>query len=137
MLRYLISSSKTVLFRLGSQRNYCQSLYTQGQRAEKKIREYFYYIDHDGMVLLKSSSSYLTILIRFCLFITVISGWCTDKKFHILLQRSTFYSIFLQKAAIQHNKPVSRWISIHFTLWNWTKLCALRWFTDRFYWCDI
>lgn len=28
--------------------------YTQGQRVDKKIREYFYYIDHDGMVFIES-----------------------------------------------------------------------------------
>ncbi|XP_055313581.1 UPF0598 protein CG30010 [Sitodiplosis mosellana] len=52
MFRYSLANSKREIFKCFSQRNYCQSLYTQGQRADKKIREYFYYIDHDGMLFL-------------------------------------------------------------------------------------
>lgn len=35
---------------LSVKRSYCQLPYIQGQRVDKKIREYFYYIDHEGMV---------------------------------------------------------------------------------------
>lgn len=31
-------------------RNYCKKAYIQGQIFDSKIREYFYYIDHEGMV---------------------------------------------------------------------------------------
>jgi len=34
------------------------SLYTQGQSPEPKIREYFYYIDHEGMVCTSSYTLY-------------------------------------------------------------------------------
>lgn len=51
MLNYLIlNTSKRWIFDCMVNRTYCHALYTQGQRAEKKIREYFYYIDHEGMV---------------------------------------------------------------------------------------
>lgn len=51
MFRYLVNdNSRREVFKRIIQRNYCQTQYTQGQRADNKIREYFYYIDHDGMV---------------------------------------------------------------------------------------
>lgn len=49
MLKLARESAKLPLY-LGASRFYSQLLYTQGQRVDKKIREYFYYIDHDGMV---------------------------------------------------------------------------------------
>lgn len=49
MLKFARNSVKFGFY-LHGQRFYSQSLYTQGQRVDKKIREYFYYIDHDGMV---------------------------------------------------------------------------------------
>ncbi|XP_073987568.1 UPF0598 protein CG30010 [Rhodnius prolixus] len=36
-------------------RSYCTGLYVQGQSPEKNIREYFYYIDHQGMLFLDDS----------------------------------------------------------------------------------
>lgn len=51
MLNYLtFNTSKRLLVDCMVKRSYCQALYTQGQRVDKKIREYFYYIDHEGMV---------------------------------------------------------------------------------------
>lgn len=51
MLNYLVfNTSKRWLFNCMVKRTYCQALYTQGQRVDKKLREYFYYIDHEGMV---------------------------------------------------------------------------------------
>lgn len=39
------------LIRDGIWRTYCKVTYIQGQVVEPKIREYFYYIDHEGMVI--------------------------------------------------------------------------------------
>lgn len=50
MLKYFANNSKKLLFNSCIKRNYCQSLYIQGQTVDNKIREYFYYIDHEGMV---------------------------------------------------------------------------------------
>lgn len=51
MLNFLtLNTSKRCLFDYMVKRTYCQALYTQGQRVDKKIREYFYYIDQEGMV---------------------------------------------------------------------------------------
>jgi hypothetical protein len=36
-------------------RSFTRSLYIQGQSPEAKVREYFYYIDHQGMVGLTSA----------------------------------------------------------------------------------
>ncbi|XP_031636175.1 UPF0598 protein CG30010 [Contarinia nasturtii] len=52
MFRYLKCNSNKLAFQFCTQRNYCKSLYIQGQRVDNKIREYFYYIDHDGMLFL-------------------------------------------------------------------------------------
>lgn len=51
MMKLMNLSNKT-LFSVGVRQNLCRSLYTQGQRVDKKIREYFYFIDHEGMVIL-------------------------------------------------------------------------------------
>jgi len=40
--------------------------YNQGQSPEPKIREYFYYIDHEGMVSLKTMNIYLNYQNIFC-----------------------------------------------------------------------
>lgn len=44
------TTSRRWLAEYMGKRSYCQTVYTQGQTADNKIREYFYYIDHEGMV---------------------------------------------------------------------------------------
>lgn len=45
-----LNTTKRWIFDCTAKRTYCKALYEQGQRVDKKIREYFYYIDHEGMV---------------------------------------------------------------------------------------
>lgn len=56
MLKCLNKSNK-LLLNVCVNRSY--SLYTQGQKVDKKIREYFYYIDHEGMVIYLKFPKYL------------------------------------------------------------------------------
>jgi hypothetical protein len=51
MLRDVVNNSIKRLFQI-SRYNYIQAkrIYEQGQSPEPTIREYFYYIDHQGMV---------------------------------------------------------------------------------------
>lgn len=58
MLKCLSKSNK-LLINLCANRSY--SLYTQGQKVDKKIREYFYYIDHDGMVINQNICDFRTV----------------------------------------------------------------------------
>lgn len=56
VLRHLLSSAESKLYKINQVtsalgRSPIRSIsYLQGQEPEPKIREYFYFIDHEGMV---------------------------------------------------------------------------------------
>lgn len=81
--------------------------YIQGQSPQPQVREYFYYIDHQGMVFFVLLADVLwkyriifwldyvqllvfDIIILLYLYVisfTVVSGWCSHKEFYFMLQR--------------------------------------------------
>lgn len=52
IMMILFRNAKTLILRHTNKPkiNYFYSTYIQGQEPEPKVREYFYYIDHQGMV---------------------------------------------------------------------------------------
>ena len=67
--------------------------YIQGQSPEPNVREYFYFIDHQGMVNFGISISNMFDLNWIYDYSIAISGWCKNEKFYFMLQGATFFEV--------------------------------------------
>lgn len=112
----------------------CSSLqkveYEQGQSPEPKIREYFYYIDHEGMVSRSTISRYA---FSHLISIAAVPGRCSHQKFHIVLQGQTISAIFLQTCEIQYDESLSKRVSLFVVVRPWTEFHSMRWRADCLY----
>lgn len=94
MMLKTFSSTKRWIFDCTVKRTYCQALYTQGQRVDKRIREYFYYIDHEGMV----NKNYLQTKCSFnCASTTKIGCVCVWSHFNVLCWFPLSLSLYVQQ----------------------------------------
>lgn len=112
--------------------------YQQGQSPEPKVREYFYYIDHEGMVrqhtFLFTPSDHPNRIVRFnwaiLIFIAAIPGRCTHQKFHIVFQGQAIHSVLLQATEIQRDQSLPERFPIFVVVWPRTEFHSMRWLAD-------
>lgn len=107
-------------------RNYCKALYEQGQLVDSKIREYFYYIDHDGMVRIWWMDFQWHSFAH-----PARSEWSIESIIIILLcvvalafVRSYFWTMLAWKIS-RHASKISSFCGSFFAVWDSIKVTAI------------